>query len=223
MEGGFWGGGWGGGAEGFDGEGEGGWNGIYALWAWGCCRLACFVGILSGFGASLAMEKPLISSWSKPSYTRSTNTTWYHALESPATDLNEQRSTSCRFCESSGGHRYAYVVERTYRPTTIQWSTKTKLSAPHSPPRDDVGYSPLSKGSSVNCSIGLILSSFIFCTSLANTASGAAVLSIQFAFTETTIPPPTFRYKCAFSPTIRAWSGCATSAKMTSTMETSMR
>lgn len=51
-----------GGAEGFDGEGEGGWNGIYALWAWGCCRLACFVGILSRFGASLAMEKPLISS-----------------------------------------------------------------------------------------------------------------------------------------------------------------
>ena len=53
--------------------------------------------------------------------------------------------------------------------------------------------SPLSNGSKVNCSIGLILSSFIFCTSLANTASGAAVLSIQFAFIETTTPPPTLR------------------------------
>ena len=67
-------------------------------------------------------------------------------------------------------------------------------------------YSPLSKGSNVNCSNGLILSSFIFCTSRAKTASGAAVESMQLALTETTTPPPTFRYRCAFRPTILAWS-----------------
>lgn len=57
---------------------------------------------------------------------------------------------------------------------------------------------------SVNCSFGLILSSLIFLTSLANTTSGFAVESIQFALIDTSTPPPTFKNKCAFKPTILA-------------------
>ncbi len=60
-------------------------------------------------------------------------------------------------------------------------------------------------------------------TSRANTASGGAVESMQDALMEMTKKPPLRRKYCAFRPTMRAWSGCATSAKTTSTMGTSMR
>ena len=88
-------------------------------------------------------------------------------------------------------------------PTTIAWS--------------------LSYGSSVSCSKGFNLSACSFLTSAANTASGLAVESMQEALMEMTKWPLFLRKCCAFRDTIRAWSGCATSAKMVSTIPTSMR
>lgn len=76
--------------------------------------------------------------------------------------------------------------------------------------------------SKVNCSLGLIISNCIFLTSAAKTASAGAVESIQLALTEIKTWPSCFKKWWAFKPTIRAWSGWATSAKMTSTMETSI-
>ena len=66
-------------------------------------------------------------------------------------------------------------------------------------------------------------SSRSFCTSAANTASAEAVESMQLALMEITQCPPSFRKYFAFRPTMRAWSGCATSAKIVSTIGTRMR
>ena len=49
-------------------------------------------------------------------------------------------------------------------------------------------------------------------TSRAKTASGGAVESMQEALMEMTKLPLFFRKCCALMPTMRAWSGCATSA-----------
>ena len=66
-------------------------------------------------------------------------------------------------------------------------------------------------------------SSFSFCTSAANTASAEAVESMHDALIEMTQWPPFFKKYLALMPTIRAWSGYATSVKMVSTMPTRMR
>jgi hypothetical protein len=80
-----------------------------------------------------------------------------------------------------------------------------------------------SYGSSVSCSWGLMFSSTMRLTSEAKTASAGAVESMQLALIETTTWPPFFRKWWALRATIRAWSGWATSAKMTSTWLMSMR
>lgn len=59
----------------------------------------------------------------------------------------------------------------------------------------------------VTCSKGFILSSRIFSTSLAKTASAGAVESIQLALMEITTPPLSLQNRWQFRPTIRAWSG----------------
>lgn len=66
----------------------------------------------------------------------------------------------------------------------------------------------------MSCSWGLIISSCIFLTSAAKTTSAGAVESMQLALIETTMWPLFFRKWCALRPTIRAWSGWATSAKL---------
>ena len=80
-----------------------------------------------------------------------------------------------------------------------------------------------SYGSSVSCSLGLKLSLWSFLTSAAKTASAGAVESMHDALIEMTAWPPFLRKWCALRATMRAWSGCATSAKTTSTIERSMR
>merc|ERR1711937_189333 len=97
----------------------------------------------------------------------------------------------------------AYFFGGLYKPTTTAWSR--------------------SYGSRVSCSLGLNWSFCSFATSAANTASGVAVESMHEALMLTTNPPPALRKYCEFSATMRAWSGCATSAKTQSTMPTSMR
>jgi hypothetical protein len=77
--------------------------------------------------------------------------------------------------------------------------------------------------SKVSCSKGLNISVCSLLTSLANTTSAGASESIQLALIEMTACPPFLRKWCALIATIRAWSGCATSAKMTSTSDSSMR
>ena len=59
-------------------------------------------------------------------------------------------------------------------------------------------------------------------TSLAKTASGLAVESIQLALIEMTKWPPVFKKWCELRATIRVWSGWATSAKTQSTMPTNI-
>lgn len=55
------------------------------------------------------------------------------------------------------------------------------------------------------------------------TSENVPVLSMQLALMEMRRPPPCFRNSLALIPTILAWSGWATSAKMTSTIGRSMR
>ncbi len=108
-------------------------------------------------------------------------------------------------CASSSviGRGLCRNSRRWYRATRIAWSR--------------------SYGSSVSCSRGLNISPCSFFTSAANTWAAGAVESMQFALIEITACPPFFRNWCALSATIRAWSGCATSAKMTSTIGRSTR
>ncbi len=77
--------------------------------------------------------------------------------------------------------------------------------------------------SSVNCSSGLNISPCKTFTCDANTTSAGDVESMQLALMEITACPPFLRKCCAFRATIRAWSGCATSAKITSTRGRSIR
>lgn len=65
-------------------------------------------------------------------------------------------------------------------------------------------FSYVSRAQLQTCSLGLSCNSCNFLTSLAKTASGGAVESIQDALIEITKCPAFFKKYCAFTPTIRA-------------------
>lgn len=112
---------------------------------------------------------------------------------------------------------------RWYIPTTIAWSRSYGSRVSCSKEKHLFVNTLSFLDGEKNPPLGLIPSFLILLTSLANTWAAGAVESIQLALMEMTMAPPFLRKWCALRAMIRAWSGWATSAKMTSTIWTSIR